>query len=96
MQPGVHSSRNDARFFYAEKYWLSERPPAETAPLNMPECKIKIDFEATPTAIIFALQLKSWRFVFKGELAQLVERLHGMQEVTGSNPVFSTSVITRV
>ena len=25
-----------------------------------------------------------------GELAQLVERLHGMQEVTGSNPVFST------
>ena len=26
----------------------------------------------------------------KGELAQLVERLHGMQEVTGSNPVFST------
>ena len=28
--------------------------------------------------------------VFRGELAQLVERLHGMQEVTGSNPVFST------
>jgi hypothetical protein len=27
----------------------------------------------------------------KGELAQLVERLHGMQEATGSNPVFSTS-----
>ncbi len=26
-----------------------------------------------------------------GELAQLVERLHGMQEVTGSTPVFSTS-----
>ena len=27
-----------------------------------------------------------------GELAQLVERLHGMQEVTGSNPVFSTMI----
>ena len=27
-----------------------------------------------------------------GELAQLVERLHGMQEVTGSNPVFSTDI----
>ncbi len=26
----------------------------------------------------------------RGELAQLVERLHGMQEATGSNPVFST------
>lgn len=26
-----------------------------------------------------------------GGLAQLVERLHGMQEVTGSTPVFSTS-----
>ena len=26
----------------------------------------------------------------KGELAQLVERLHGMQEVSGSNPLFST------
>ena len=25
-----------------------------------------------------------------GELAQLVERLHGMQEVSGSNPLFST------
>jgi hypothetical protein len=25
-----------------------------------------------------------------GELAQLVERLHGMQEVTSSNLVFST------
>jgi hypothetical protein len=29
----------------------------------------------------------------KGELAQLVERLHGMQEVTGSNPVFSTKTL---
>lgn|GEM_PF-1471468 len=27
----------------------------------------------------------------KGELAHLVERLHGMQEVTGSIPVFSTA-----
>ena len=26
-----------------------------------------------------------------GELAQLVERLHGMQEVSGSTPLFSTS-----
>ena len=26
----------------------------------------------------------------KGELAQLVERLHGMQEVSGSTPLFST------
>ena len=26
----------------------------------------------------------------QGELAHLVERLHGMQEVTGSIPVFST------
>lgn len=25
-----------------------------------------------------------------GELAQLVERLHGMQEASGSNPLFST------
>jgi hypothetical protein len=25
-----------------------------------------------------------------GELAQLVERLHGMQEVSGSIPLFST------
>ena len=34
-------------------------------------------------------------FIFAplGELAQLVERLHGMQEVTGSNPVFSTNTI---
>ena len=30
-----------------------------------------------------------------GELAQLVERLHGMQEVTGSNPVFSTQIFYR-
>jgi hypothetical protein len=30
-------------------------------------------------------------FCFKiGELAQLVERLHGMQEVIGSTPLFST------
>ena len=28
-----------------------------------------------------------------GELAQLVERLHGMQEVSGSNPLFSTKYI---
>ncbi len=29
-------------------------------------------------------------FTTNGELAHLVERLHGMQEVTGSIPVFST------
>lgn len=31
--------------------------------------------------------------VLYGELAHLVERLHGMQEVTGSIPVFSTDRI---
>ena len=31
-----------------------------------------------------------------GELAQLVEYLHGMQGVSGSNPLFSTSVAIRV
>ena len=31
-----------------------------------------------------------------GELAQLVERLHGMQEVSGSNPLFSTYEIWQV
>ena len=30
------------------------------------------------------------KFALLGELAQLVERLHGMQEVSGSNPLFST------
>ena len=30
----------------------------------------------------------------QGELAHLVERLHGMQEVTGSIPVFSTAFST--
>jgi hypothetical protein len=29
-------------------------------------------------------------FIRIGELAQLVERLHGMQEVSGSTPLFST------
>ena len=29
----------------------------------------------------------------QGGLAQLVERLHGMQEVSGSNPLFSTLII---
>ena len=29
-------------------------------------------------------------FIGIGELAQLVERLHGMQEVSGSTPLFST------
>jgi hypothetical protein len=28
--------------------------------------------------------------LLQGELAQLVERLHGMQEVSGSTPLFST------
>ena len=30
-------------------------------------------------------------FIGIGELAQLVERLHGMQEVSGSTPLFSTN-----
>jgi hypothetical protein len=30
-------------------------------------------------------------FIRIGELAQLVERLHGMQEVSGSTPLFSTT-----
>ena len=30
-------------------------------------------------------------YMKNGPLAQLVERLHGMQKVTGSNPVRSTS-----
>jgi hypothetical protein len=29
-------------------------------------------------------------FLISGALAQLVERLHGMQEVSGSNPLCST------
>lgn len=37
------------------------------------------------TEILFIFALHA------GELAQLVERLHGMQKVTGSTPVFSTS-----
>ena len=32
------------------------------------------------------------KFALPGELAQLVEYLHGMQRVSGSNPLFSTSV----
>jgi hypothetical protein len=44
--------------------------------------KIKIDFGGEGPAHYICSP--------KGELAQLVERLHGMQEVTGSNPVFST------
>ncbi|MEY2648234.1 MAG: hypothetical protein RL282_947, partial [Bacteroidota bacterium] len=32
---------------------------------------------------------KRYTFALPGELAHLVERLHGMQEVTGSIPVFS-------
>jgi hypothetical protein len=44
----------------------------------------KIDFAAIVFAIIFAIHQNN------GELAQLVERLHGMQEVSGSTPLFST------
>jgi hypothetical protein len=40
--------------------------------------------------IIFAWQHATYTFAMHGDLAQLVERLHGMQEVTGSTPVFST------
>ena len=32
----------------------------------------------------------TYTFAGSGELAQLVERLHGMQEVSGSTPLFST------
>ncbi len=31
-----------------------------------------------------------FNFPFNGALAQLVERLHGMQEVVGSSPIGST------
>ncbi len=41
--------------------------------------------------IIFAWQHATYTFAMHGDLAQLVERLHGMQEVTGSTPVFSTN-----
>ena len=34
--------------------------------------------------------------LFSGALAQLVERLHGMQEVSGSTPLCSTSLRYRV
>ncbi|MEY2648082.1 MAG: hypothetical protein RL282_795, partial [Bacteroidota bacterium] len=41
--------------------------------------------------ILFHIQ-KRYTFALPGELAHLVERLHGMQEVTGSIPVFSTAL----
>lgn len=34
--------------------------------------------------------------IANGPLAQLVARLHGMEEVTGSNPVRSTTLIAHV
>jgi hypothetical protein len=39
---------------------------------------------------------KQFTFAVPGELAHLVERLHGMQKVTGSIPVFSTLASTQV
>jgi hypothetical protein len=39
----------------------------------------------------FMLHRESYIFASRGELAHLVERLHGMQKVTGSIPVFSTN-----
>ena len=44
--------------------------------------KIKIDFGSNECCNYICSP--------KGGLAQLVERLHGMQEVSGSNPLFST------
>jgi hypothetical protein len=40
--------------------------------------------------IIFAWQHATYKFAMLGDLAQLVERLHGMQEVSGSTPLIST------
>jgi hypothetical protein len=37
--------------------------------------------------------MKFGKVSLNGELAQLVERLHGMQEVSGSNPLFSTKPV---
>ncbi len=41
--------------------------------------------------IIFAWQPATNTFATHGDLAQLVERLHGMQEVSGSTPLISTN-----
>ena len=50
--------------------------------------------ENQPKAYTFSLRFKckdvKIYVVFSGGLAQLGERLHGMQEVTGSSPVSST------
>ena len=37
--------------------------------------------------------LREDRPIYLGALAQLVERLHGMQEVSGSNPLCSTKFL---
>lgn len=42
---------------------------------------------------VWKIQRRCFTFALRfGELAHLVERLHGMQEVTGSIPVFSTYI----
>jgi hypothetical protein len=51
---------------------------------------MKIDFEGIIQGSIFAVGLRKGYEAKQGELAQLVERLHGMQEVSGSTPLFST------
>jgi hypothetical protein len=35
-------------------------------------------------------------FEITGELAQLVERFHGMEEAIGSNPLFSTKRLSQM
>ena len=47
-------------------------------------CKNKFGLEALIFYVCNPIKMQ-------GELAHLVERLHGMQEVTGSIPVFSTT-----
>lgn len=41
---------------------------------------------------LFVMQ-KILNGLFKGELAQLAERLRGTQKVIGSNPIFSTCFV---
>ena len=50
--------------------------------------KLRTEFAGMENALIFASR--------SGGLAQLVERLHGMQEVSGSNPLSSTPLPVRV
>ena len=47
-----------------------------------------------PCATIFALQQRDNVSLLNGGIAQLGERLHGMQEVIGSIPFTSTKILT--